>query len=105
MMMIMTTMMVAFVILMSMSMNMSTSTLPLFARSSQAANVHVLHRKRVESSGAEAMYCCCKTVAGALILCEVQVLASSARCAVRSDSLQLSQLVPPALQAILSQAH
>ena len=104
-MMIMTTMIVAFVILISMSMNMSTSTLPLFSRSSQAANVHVLHRKRVESSGAEAMYCCCKTVAGALILCEVQVLASSARCAVRSDSLQLSQLVPPALQAILSQAH
>jgi hypothetical protein len=143
-------------------------------------NVFVLHRKRLEGAGGEALYCSARTEAGSVLLVEVQVLAApalvppapariplarpafrrqphsacaarippapacvrslvtyggarvpcsrrltavftatdrlraarrgaarqvlsqSARCAVRSESAALSQLVPPALQAVLA---
>lgn len=50
-----------------------------------ANNVSVLHKKKLNSGG-DAIYCSCSTDAGHLLLCEIQLLPTAARCAVRCDT-------------------
>uniref|UniRef100_A0A7S4UU97 AP complex subunit beta n=1 Tax=Guillardia theta TaxID=55529 RepID=A0A7S4UU97_GUITH len=66
-------------------------------------NIFVLHKKKL-SSGGESLYCSSKTDLGHLLLCEIQVLPASARCASRSEQAVLSQAMPKSLQEILTRA-
>jgi len=66
-----------------------------------AANVAVLHKKALPAGG-HALYCTCESDAGHVLLCEIQMLATAARCAVRCETPGVSALLPPALQSILS---
>lgn len=70
-------------------------------RALSESNIEVLHKKKL-GSGGDALYCSCATLAGHVLLCEIQILPTAARCAVRSDTAGVSALLPPALQSILS---